>query len=119
MKRKWQEQEPEIRRRLGELALRIALVTASANGDPHITEGHGGGSALCRMAAGDPSWYKPSEMDDKDGLCQEAIERILERMGRGTNDGWVQWGGREGAKRKGNLQSPWRGTCRAHLQRHG
>lgn len=49
------------------------------------------------------SWYKPSEMDDKDGLCQEAIERILERMGRGTNDGWVQWGGREGAKRKGNL----------------
>jgi hypothetical protein len=101
MKKQWQQQGPEARRRLGELALRVAMITASANGDASVSE-------ECMAAAlrfmewqqAVRAWYRPSEMDDKDGICQEAICRVLERLGKDDPDGWVSW---KKAKRAGNL----------------
>lgn len=101
MKKAWQAEEPESRRRLGELALRVALVSASANGDVTVTvECMAAALKFCEWQQQIRAWYKPSEQDDKDGLCQEAIERVLERLGKQDRDGWV-W--MTDAKRKGNL----------------
>jgi hypothetical protein len=101
MKKQWQQQDPEARRRLGELALRVAMITASANGELSVSE-------ECMAAAlrfmewqqTIRAWYRPSEMDDKDGICQEAICRVLDRLGKDDPDGWVSW---KKAKRAGNL----------------
>jgi hypothetical protein len=101
MKKHWQQQDPEPRRRLGELALRVAMITAAANGEASVSE-------ECMAAAltfmewqqAIRAWYRPSEMDDKDGICQEAICRVLERLSKDDPEGWVSW---KKAKRAGNL----------------
>jgi hypothetical protein len=100
-KKAWQAEDPEVRRRLGELALRIALVTASANGDHSVSLGClRAALKFCEWQQAIRAWYRPSEMDDKDGICQEAICRVLERLGKEDPDGWVSW---KKAKRAGNL----------------
>ena len=100
-KKAWQAEKPETRRRLGELALRIALVTASANGDTSVgLECLQAALKFCEWQEAVRAWYRPSEMDDKDGICQEAICRVLERLGKDDPDGWVSW---KKAKRAGNL----------------
>ena len=100
-KKAWQAENPEVRRRLGELALRIALVTASANGDRSVGfDCLRAALKFCEWQQAVRAWYRPSEMDDKDGICQEAICRVLERLGKDEPDGWVPW---KKAKRAGNL----------------
>jgi len=98
-KKLWVRQNPEHRMRLGELALRVAVVTASANGDHHVSE------ECFKCALEFMEWqeairakYRPSDQDDKDGKCQEAIVRALENYC--DKDGWVLW---KTAKDKGNL----------------
>lgn len=99
MKKQWQEQDPAVRRRLGEIALRVALVSASANEDNRITEEcMAAALRFCEWQQQIRAWYKPSDMDDKDGLCQEAIERALPRYA--DTDGWTKW---KKAKDNGNL----------------
>jgi hypothetical protein len=99
MKKAWLRSKEGRHTRLGELALRIALVTASANGDMMITE------ECMECALQFMEWqervraaYRPSDQDDKDGKCQEAIVRTLERFA--DQDGWVKW---RKAKTDGNL----------------
>jgi len=103
MKRDWVGDNPD-RNRLGELALRVAVVTASANEDHKVTiEGMRCALLLMEWQEKVRVWYKPSDQDDKDGKCQEAIVRVLERMGSETAGGWVKWSGKDGAKQRGNL----------------
>jgi hypothetical protein len=83
----WRKENPESRRRLGELALRVALVTASLNHDKEITP------ECLRCALEFAEWqeqvreqYKPSETDDLDGRAEQAIIRALSE-----HEGWVDW----------------------------
>ena len=85
--KEWRRKDPESRRRLGELALRVALVTASVNHDKEITP------ECLRCALEFIEWqeqvraqYKPSESDDLDGRAERAIIRALEE-----HEGWVEW----------------------------
>ena len=83
----WRRENPESRRRLGELALRVALVTASMNHDPQITP------ECLKCALELAEWqemvraeYKPSDTDDLDGRAEKAIIRALNQK-----EGWVEW----------------------------
>ena len=99
MKKAWQEKDPHNRRRLGEIALRVALVTASANEDVRITEEcMAAALRFCEWQQQIRAWYKPSESDDKDGLCQEAVVRAITQWV--DKDGWTKW---KKAKDSGNL----------------
>jgi hypothetical protein len=99
MKKAWVKEKPQSRGRLGELALRVAVVTASANHDVGVTpEGMRAAIEFMEWQEAIRGKFSPSEQDDKDGKCQEAIERVLRTVG--DADGWVEW--RE-AKLKGNL----------------
>jgi hypothetical protein len=101
MKHAWVAENPEHRGRLGELALRVALVSASANHDHNV------GEDCMRAALEFMTWqeairakYRPSEQDDRGGKCQEAIVRALENYGDPHDGGWILW---KTAKDKGNL----------------
>ena len=62
-----------------ELALRIALITASANQDRGVTrEGMAAAIEFCEWQEAVRLKYRPSEADDRDGKCQEAVIRALE-----------------------------------------
>jgi len=83
----WRDVDRAGRSRLGELALRVAVITASLNHESVV-------SAECMAKALEfmewqesvRSKYKPSEMDDKDGRCQQAIVRALS-----LHEGWISW----------------------------
>lgn len=99
MKRAWVKEKPDDRMRLGELALRVAMVTASANGDSKVSEECMAAALnFCEWQEAIRAKFRPSEQDDKDGKCQEAIVRTIRRYC--DEDGWIEWGY---AKRKGNL----------------
>lgn len=83
----WRRKDFENRKRLGELALRVALVTASVNHDKEITED------CLRCALEFIEWqeairrfYAPAETDDLDGKAERAIIRALEEQ-----TDWVEW----------------------------
>jgi hypothetical protein len=101
MKHAWVAENPEHRGRLGELALRVALVSASANHDHKVGEDCMG-AALEFMTWQEAirAKFRPSEQDDRDGKCQEAIVRALENYGDQHDGGWILW---KTAKDKGNL----------------
>lgn len=78
MKRDWVAKSKETRNRLGEIALRIALVSASMNHDNEVSEECFRKALLfCEWQEAVRYKYRPSEMDDRDGRCQEAIVRAL------------------------------------------
>jgi hypothetical protein len=83
----WKRGNPETRRRLGELALRVALITSSMNHDRQITE------ECLRCAIEFIEWqeairaeYSPSETDDLDGRAERAVIRALEKQ-----PDWIEW----------------------------
>jgi hypothetical protein len=83
----WRRKDFENRRRMGELVLRVALVTASLNHDEQITP------ECLQCALEFIEWqerirskYNPAETDDLDGLAERAIIRALEECAD-----WVDW----------------------------
>jgi hypothetical protein len=96
----WRDMDYKSRRRLAELAERIAVVTAAYNQDDEVSE------ECMAKALEFVDWqesvrykYRPSEMDSADGKCQQAIMRALERY-----ESWIEW----------------RSLCKKHnLHRHG
>lgn len=87
MANEWRKVNHEDRRRLAELALRIALITASLNHDSEVT------AECMRCALEFVEWqeavrrkYKPSETDDLDGKAERAVIRALEKY-----ENWVEW----------------------------
>ena len=78
MKRDWVAKNRESRTRLGEIALRIALVSASMNHDSEVREECMEKALMfCEWQEAVRYKYRPSDMDSVDGKCQEAIERAL------------------------------------------
>ncbi len=78
MKRDWVAKNRESRMRLGEIALRIALVSASMNHDSAVSEECMEKALMfCEWQEAVRYKYRPSDMDSVDGKCQEAIERAL------------------------------------------
>jgi hypothetical protein len=83
----WRKKDFRNRKRLGELVLRVALITASLNHDDMVT-------MECLVCAIEfVEWqerlrhhYAPSETDDLDGKAERAIIRALEHY-----EGWVDW----------------------------
>ena len=85
--KEWRKEDPASRRRLGELALRIALVTASMNHDQQVTpECLRRALEFCEWQELVRAQYKPSETDDLDGRAEQAIIRALEE-----HTSWVEW----------------------------
>jgi hypothetical protein len=87
MANEWRKVNHEGRRRLAELALRIALITASLNHDAEVTP------ECMRCALEFVEWqeavrrkYNPSETDDVDGKAERAIIRALEK-----HENWIEW----------------------------
>ncbi len=85
--KEWRRGDFANRKRLGELALRVALVTSSLNHDPEVTED------CLRAALEFAEWqeqirkeFAPSETDDLDGRAEQAIIRALEKQ-----TDWVEW----------------------------
>jgi len=83
----FREMDYKTRRRLAELAERIAVVTAAYNHDDEVSE------ECVARALEFVEWqesvrykYRPSEMDSADGKCQQGIMRALER-----HESWVEW----------------------------
>ncbi len=83
----WRRKDFENRKRLGELVLRVALITASMNHDSDVTP------ECLRCAIEFIEWqdklrhhYAPSETDDLDGKAERAVLRALEKY-----EGWVSW----------------------------
>lgn len=83
----WRRKDMENRKRLGELILRVALVTASLNHDKEVTP------ECLQCAILFIEWqeqlrrhYKPSETDDLDGKAERALVRALEKY-----ENWVEW----------------------------
>jgi hypothetical protein len=94
MAKKWAEERPGERIDLKELALRVALVTASMNHDDEVGE-ECMRRALQFMEVQEKfrAKYRPAESDTPSGKCQTAIIRALEQY-----EDWV----------------PWRELCRKH-----
>jgi hypothetical protein len=96
MVRQWRAVDPRVRGRLGELALRVAYITASANHDSKI-------SVECMQKALEfVEWqeairctYKAGMGDALDAICTNAILTTLER----NPTKWIKW--REVAAKKG------------------
>ena len=101
MKRDWVAKNRESRTRLGEIALRIALVSASMNHDSEVSEECMEKALMfCEWQEASRYKYRPSDMDSVDGKCQEAVERAL--------------------KLHPGKFVPWRKLCtKYHLYRHG
>jgi|HubBroStandDraft_6_1064221.scaffolds.fasta_scaffold00329_14 hypothetical protein len=84
--KQWRGENVE-RRRLGEIALRIAVITASLNHDATVTpECLAAALEFAEWQEKVRQWYAPSETDDLDGKAEQAIIRAL-----GQETGWVEW----------------------------
>jgi len=84
--KQWRKDNVE-RRRLGEIALRVAVVTASLNHDPVVTpECLAAAIKFVEWQEKVRQWYAPSETDDLDGKAERAIIRALEQ-----ETDWVEW----------------------------
>lgn len=86
MASEWRKVNHEDRRRLAELALRIALITGSLNHESEVTP------ECMRCALDFVEWqeavrrkYNPSETDDLDGKAERAVIRALEKYD------WIEW----------------------------
>jgi len=91
----WRDQNPTARGRLGEIALRIAYISAAANQDEEV------GEKCMRAALEFAEWqeairsaYKAGLGDTLDAVATSAILNVLEKAG----GKWVVW--REVAQRK-------------------
>jgi len=83
----WRKQNPEEHGDLKELALRVALVSASLNHDSEVSQ------ECMAKALEFMDWqvsirrkYRPSESDTPAGRCQQAVIRALKKY-----EGWVEW----------------------------
>jgi hypothetical protein len=94
MKMEWEHRNPKVRgQRLAQLALRIALVTAAANGDQEVTEECMKAALLfCEWQEVLRSVYKPGRAESAGGKLSEAIMneawRYVDDAGHYT---WFNW----------------------------
>jgi hypothetical protein len=94
MKRAWEAVDRKIRgQRLSQYAMRIALVTAAANGDQEITEECMRAALLfCEWQEALRSVYKPSRADTIGGKMSEAImEHAWRTVDATGNYSWFSW----------------------------
>jgi len=77
------------RRRLGEIALRIALITSAMNGDQEITtEAMNAALRFCEWQEQIRRQYQPGLSQDLDGKCTEAILVTLMNLPKGQSSTW-------------------------------
>ena len=88
---KWKAVAPTTRRRLGELAMRVAIISASANQDHQVTRA--GLQAAFRMM----EWqervrevYRPGSAENPDAQCTSAILDAIKAAGN-DEDGRPKW----------------------------
>lgn len=86
----WRDVDPKTRGRLGEIALRIAYITSSANHDGEVTE------EAMRCALEFAAWqeairsqYKAGMGDALEAQATNAILLVLEKLAPGV---WIRWG---------------------------
>jgi len=94
MKNTWEMIDPKSRgQRLSQNALRIALVTAAANGDADITpEGVRDALLFCEWQEALRSVYKPSRAESPGGKLSEAImEEAWRHVDEEGNFAWFTW----------------------------
>ncbi len=84
----WRDQNPEVRGRLGEIALRVAYVSAAANHDKEINE------VSMRAALEFVTWqesirvgYRAGMGEGTDAQCTNAILSVLEKV----EGKWIKW----------------------------
>lgn len=87
-KYEWENSSPE-RRRLGEIGLRIALITSAMNGDQEITpDAMNASLRFCEWQEQIRAQYQPGLSQDLDGKCTEAILVTLMTLPKGKSFNW-------------------------------
>jgi hypothetical protein len=99
---KWKAVAPQTRRRLGELAMRVAIISASANQDHQVTKA-GLQAALTLM-----EWqervrdvYRAGSAENPDAQCTSAILDAIKAAGN-DEDGHPKWVKQSVMAREGN-----------------
>lgn len=87
-KEEWQGDIRE-RRRLGEIALRVALITSALNGDPEVTQRAMKKALLfCEWQERLRQVYRPGIAENKEAECFEAVIAALNEKGIGVPIPW-------------------------------
>ncbi|MFZ0800106.1 MAG: bifunctional DNA primase/polymerase [Terriglobales bacterium] len=87
-KERWQGDIRE-RRRLGEIALRVALITSALNGDPEVTkEAMEKALLFCEWQERVRQVYRPGIAENKEAECFEAVIAALNEKGIGVPIPW-------------------------------
>ena len=88
IKRNWVADNPK-RRRLGEIALRIALVTSGINGDEQVTEeSMQAALRLCEWQEKLREGFAPGMSENLEGRCTEAIMHVVGQIPEGKQMKW-------------------------------
>jgi hypothetical protein len=88
MKTAWVNHDPK-RRRLGEIALRIALITSGINGDLEVTvESMAAALRFCEWQEQLRMGFTPGMSENLEGRCTEAVMHVVSQIPEGKQVRW-------------------------------
>ena len=90
MKTDWVNHDPK-RRRLGEIALRIALISCGINGDLEVTEeSMAAALRFCEWQECLRLSFQPGMSENLEGKCTEAILHVVNQIPEGKQMKWFK-----------------------------